>query len=657
MKTKEYINRIRLSLTVMVLALIVFPPMSEGVTPYKGSRIFWDMNTYKIVFPNGVYGRMMQLKDGRLFAINSAMQYAYSSDGGSSWDIRTLLPFPDHYQLGVPDMLQLSNGTIVVSINKVPLTWNSGYSSGIYVKRSTDYGATWGDTIQVYKGSNIEGRGCWEPTLLQLPSGELQCYFSNENDFPSTNYQNICLSRSYDNGLTWSTPEVISYRYGHRDGMPVPIFLKNQQQIVFSEEDNGWSGRDYFTATTIRTDITDNWASGTVNASSSKRNIAFAPTDYVSAAPYLRQLPNGETVLSYQGDQGRTTTRNDQYYDMNVVVGDSTASNFKGLSRPFALAQGYHSIVNSLAVVDSNVVAVGSIGASNTGSYNVYMIKGFPKRQANAQFGTVNIDGNLTSEDHWVNSDARQITMGQEIKKNSAFDFAYDKNAIYFTANVEDDDIVRNSSTDDGVYLMIDGLNKCSTTPQQGIYKFFFDTNGTCSMQMGDNGVWVDSIATDVNYALSIGTSSYRIEAAIPLRVVLGHKTPKGNLNTYRHAIDLKIQDVSSSGDVATETIADADENASWTWLTLNILKKGSVVGVPGVYAAPEVKTSISGGEIHVECAEAIKTIDLYSVDGRLVASSTNCGNSCNLPIVEHGAGIVCVQLNNGIKVNKKYIY
>lgn len=85
-----------------------------------------------------------------------------------------------------------------------------------------------------------------------------------------------------DGGQTWSQAQKICYRQGSRDGMPVPVLLKDESQIVVIIEDNGWGYGDFF-PTTVRTSLQNNWHNNYwVNATDPNRektlNFNFCPT-------------------------------------------------------------------------------------------------------------------------------------------------------------------------------------------------------------------------------------------------------------------------------------------------------------------------------------------------------------------------------------------
>jgi len=215
---------------------------------------------------------------------------AYSENGGTTWSSpelimrsASLVPY------AVPDVIQLKDGTIVVGFNPRPSApYSDDRKFGIRVTRSTDNGKTWSAPIFVYDAQSTFSDGCWEPCFLELPSGELQCYFANENNFQSSNEQEISMCRSFDGGLSWDAPVRICYRAGTRDGMPVPILTENDEIVVIIE-DTGHPNRNSFRATTVRTPLSENWSQW-VDGGSSRREMIFADESekaFISAAPYL----------------------------------------------------------------------------------------------------------------------------------------------------------------------------------------------------------------------------------------------------------------------------------------------------------------------------------------------------------------------------------
>lgn len=352
-------------------------PVSSGI------RIAWDISTMKKVSAPGPgycgYARMTQLCDHSLLTVYEAdgnIVCVKSTDLGVTWSIPiTIAPYSEGVSMAVPDILELKDHSILVCYNPRPGKKATGKRFGIRTQKSYDGGATWKDECLLYEAGDFFNNGCWEPSAIQLPNGEIQLFFANEGDYLNSDEQNISLLRSFDNGLSWSkTREIVCFRPGCRDGMPSPVLLQNGTDIVFSIEDNGYGN---FKPATIRNTLINNWANQ-VGAYSPDRNYALAEpiADPIYAgAPYLRQLKSGQTILSYQGTEGRTN--NIKFAEMKVVIGDQNAKNFSSKTVPFDIAVNKSGLWNSLVVLSDNTI----IALTSTNSYSklnteIWMIKG-----------------------------------------------------------------------------------------------------------------------------------------------------------------------------------------------------------------------------------------------------------------------------------------
>lgn len=638
----------KILLTIALLLGLNTVVRSERVAPYSGSRIFWDMNSQVTVFNSGNYARMIELQDGRLLAVAEAgggISIAISENKGKNWsDPKRIVANPGQIFLAVPDVIQLKDGTIVVGYNPRPTEpYSEDRKFGIRVVKSIDNGETWSEPIFVFDAQHTFQDGCWEPSFLELPSGELQCYFANENDYTSSGEQCISMCRSFDKGETWSDPVKISFRANSRDGMPVPILLKDESEIAVIIEDNGWPGRNNFAATTVRTTLEDNWSSGYVDANSPNRNMIFEtipPVGVVSAAPYIRVLPWGETVASYQGNENRSSF-DLQYFDMFVLVGDARAKNFKAKSAPFSLDLGHHSIWNSVSVIeDGVVVAVGSIGEPNKNN-NVQMIKGYPIRQVKASYGTIKVDGNRSSDEKWTTENADQLKMGNVTKNKTTVDFAYDNDNLYLTARVIDRNIINTGLDNDGIRFFIDADNVSDTEPVQGMYSLFLDTDGSMKLQRGDNGRWVTDSNTDgIQYALNLKSFYYDVEVAIPWNKLGKSSVPVNQ----RMAIALEIANKEEFR-LTNEVIPDVDNNASWTWLEFVLEENSDVANIE--YDA-KINVKLKDGNIYIDSEKKMSRADLFLYNGMLVKTMNINGCYTQMPFPNEGKGILKVVFEDG---------
>lgn len=622
---------------------------AESVAPYKGSRIFWDTTTRQTVFSNGGYSRIIQLQDGRLMAVceHTGINIAFSSNMGKSWTSPIkIVNNPSRINECVPDLIQLSDGTIIVAYNPRPQEpYSEDRKFGIRCKYSTDNGATWSEEIFVHDAHHTFADGCWEPSMLELPSGELQLYFADEGPYTNSNEQQISLTRSFDKGKTWSTPQKVSFRAGYRDGMPAPILLKDQSEIVYAFEDNGWGYGDFF-PTTARCSLEKNWNNYWVNSSSSNRQKTLDP-DYCPAAtggaPYLCQLPNGETVISWQSTYNSSTGK----LTMITAVGDERAQNFKSLSHPFIISGTTSVLWNSVAVIDTGVVvAVGSV------DNHVEIIKGYPKTMFECAYGSPVVDGKMTKNEGYYNANCSQVRMGTETGTITLCDYAYDRDSLYFVARVSDRTPMESGAYADGIRLFIETEGKSDNRPQTTTYQYYVKLNGTCTRLVG-TGASYKTTKTDLAHVCVNATSSYYIiELAIPWEDMgLSGVPTEKNLRT-----NIEIRNGDTSG-LVTETIPDANTNYPWTWMVLHM------ADIPEEDAVKNIETDDShivitadGNEFNIRSSEPIENLTIYSIDGRKVGYYTGIENAFRASSPIHGMAVMQLELQNGRTVNRKIV-
>jgi hypothetical protein len=352
----------------------------------EGSRIAWDYSSLKQVSPattnlnyNG-YIRLAQLHDNTLLCVYEAggnIVVVKSLDRGATWsDPITIANKQDGINMAVPDILELQDKSILVCYNPRPFEIHPSRKFGLRTKKSYDGGNTWVEERLLYEAGHEFENGCWEPSALQLPNGEIQLIFADEGPYTQSSEQNISLLRSRDNELSWTnTPEIVSFRPGSRDGMPSPILLNNKEDIAIAIEDNGFKN---FKPYIINGSMDFNWSQPALG-NSPKRFYALTEKikeNIYAGAPNLGRLKSGETVLSYQGTEERENKM--EFAEMKVVLGDEKAQNFNRKTVPFAIPANKSSLWNSIAVLDDNsVIALISTNAySQTGKTEVWMIKG-----------------------------------------------------------------------------------------------------------------------------------------------------------------------------------------------------------------------------------------------------------------------------------------
>lgn len=167
--------------------------------------------------------------------------------------------------------------------------------------------------------------------------------------------------------------------------MPAPMVLLGGAEIVIPIEDNGYGFpfSSAFKISIVRIPAANGWIK-TIGGSSPQREYALQnslrKSGPYAGAPYIAQLPGGETILSYQSTEGREqTAENELSYSVPfVAVGDGQARNFQKGSKPFEIPEGKSGLWNSVAALNNGeiIVLTSTNGFSKDGTTEVWMIKG-----------------------------------------------------------------------------------------------------------------------------------------------------------------------------------------------------------------------------------------------------------------------------------------
>jgi hypothetical protein len=95
---------------------------------------------------------------------------------------------------------------------RVPAFEWEAYKYRTFLVRSTDRGRTWDYVTTIARDPEIGIESFCEPWLLRLPDGELLCFMRTGGYMSAEKYTPIYLSRSRDDGATWSAPVPITDR-------------------------------------------------------------------------------------------------------------------------------------------------------------------------------------------------------------------------------------------------------------------------------------------------------------------------------------------------------------------------------------------------------------------------------------------------------------
>lgn len=553
------------------------PEHSSPRNRVNGIRIAWDYSTLKQLSPVDAnysgYARMIRLADNRMFCVyesDGTIQFITSNDA-KNWSAPVTLAVPENgIPCYVPDVLQLTNGSLLVMYNMRPPGNNTDPSKvfSIRVKKSEDGGISWSDHQEIYRAGHEFHNGCWEPSAIQLPSGEVQLFIANEGPYTNSNEQEITMFRSVNDGESWTTGEKVSFRAGYRDGMPVPLVLQNGE-IVLAIEDNGIMTPE-FKPVIIRT--TNNWANASVSGQSADRALAFDEQSVIGGslyggAPYIRQLASGETMLSYQSTERKPQNPWDRS-DMIVCIGDATARNFNRKSTPFYTTDvSKTALWNSVTVEsDTSVIALASTNAysSKTG---VWMIRGYIQKEVRAVKQTVIID-NQQQEPLW--NEKPQVFIGGYGKTQADLNFSWDADNLYMIASVKDEAVFGSTvdvSRDDGLEFLLDPQQKSTTDPVKGVYSIHVTAGGHVVTREGKSGIWVSWKPAGVEVSAHSTNSGYRIELAIPWSQL---KTdPAAQMKMGFHVI---LHESKTGGRIEyKESIAGNIDHAPYTWSAINL--------------------------------------------------------------------------------------
>ncbi|HZI25176.1 MAG TPA: sugar-binding protein [Chryseolinea sp.] len=545
----------------------------------NGIRIAWDHKTLRQLSPPNAnysgYARMIKLQDGTLFCVyesDKATHAIRSIDGGTQWsDPIVVAASENNIACAVPEVLQLLDKSILVSYNLRPPANNTDPRKrfSIQVTRSSDGGKSWIPPVEVYKAGYEFKNGCWEPAQIQLPTGEIQLYIANEGPYTQSNEQEITMFRSTDQGSTWTNGETVSFRSGHRDGMPVPLLLKNDE-IILAIEDNGVDGKE-FKPVIIRTSKVNSWSNAPVAASDPARDCALdklvtIPDTNYAGAPYIRQLPSGEVILSYQGNELRNDFKWDRS-DMIVSIGSPLGKNFNRKSIPFYISDPSKTALwNSLCVEnDSTVIALTSTNAY--GKTAVWMIKGRVLGKIQSYRATIS-DG---KKNHPGRTTKAPIFIGGYGPTQAHINAAWNDQLLFISADVDDNQVFSSSGDprkDDAVQFYLDPQNLSLRSPDKNIFRVTVTAGGRAYYNEGKNGTWDFWKPMGVVSKSRETASGYQVEVAIPW-AALNH-SPQKNKRIGFHA---RVMETTTGirHDYA-EPLAGNITNAPYSWLPLFLI-------------------------------------------------------------------------------------
>ncbi|MDR2039257.1 MAG: hypothetical protein LBQ60_15145 [Bacteroidales bacterium] len=556
------------------------------ITPISGIRIAWDYSSLKQLAAKGAAPQMIRTAN-ELVAVYASEDNVYlisSQDEGITWSTAvTLFPKGSHtgkngnedltYKdlMGQPTITLLQNGDLVASCAvryQYELTGTTTeYPAAIKIRRINS-DLTLEPITEVYANLGVEN-----PSFLQLPDGKLQLYFADGGTpvsitaLNSTELlaeileQQLVVIESNDNGQTWSSeikdfgPDGVNRRWtGARtvasraykqNTWPSPAVLGDE--IVVALSDNKTMT---FKPYTVRCPLVENWRDA-VRGDTPDRDYALyeiLPDKYFMGITRMIVLPTGETLLSYQTDEGR----NPDFELMEVAIGTSKAENFKYRTRPFPFESEEKAVRNSLMLFDNKTIL-----ALTTSNHGLLKNQEAPFYMKGHLVNDLTIIGDQVT-DH-------PMFVGGKTEANITAGLGIDGNNLYVGIIAKDNTTVTaepGTQAGDGVYLYIDADNLSLLDVDTGISKFWISSAGHVNRWNGKEGQWVEASAEGITVTPNSSSDGYTLDVVIP-RSSLTNFNSQGK--GIRFGIGLSDYTTSSTG--VTELLSLCKDLRSSSWL------------------------------------------------------------------------------------------
>ena len=402
---------------------------------------------------NPYYARIRRLADGKYMLLwqmgvtpsdgnGKSTYYAVSYDlshwkyMGCLWECQNVTNSRNEEDLKCftnADVIQLRNGDIMAVDNfrclKSYQYIDCKKDQGIVIKFSSDGGITWKDEKVIYHGP------CWECFLMELPSGQIQCYFSESRPWISHSHSGTSMIFSNDGGKTWSpTPDETPYRiirkrwynqddnvYYFTNQMPIGILLNGTNQFAFSLEDvaSRVNGRQSYYVSIAFSPTDGHWnilQGDEVGPKERLENIVGG------TGPYLIQMKSGEAILGY-------TSVSD--WRLHLMIGDERAHSFHDDKIGWSAQGGWPGME---VETDHTFLAVMKRNGGNGKPAGISLARFALNHDISATRRTISVDA---SDGDWDRTD-EALYLGAESPTEATIRSSADAKNVYFLVEIKD---------------------------------------------------------------------------------------------------------------------------------------------------------------------------------------------------------------------------
>ena len=494
-----------------------------------------------------VYPRIKKMADGRYIMffqggqVASRILYSFSDDL-KKWSDPEILWNPYNITTGegkdvrrftTADAVVLPDGDIIVVCSyRASKGYKNGIDCGLVLKRSSDNGASWSEPQYIYEGTN------WEPYLLCLPNGDIQCYFTD--CIPSIKDSGTSVITSKDGGRTWNGYRKVSRQFkyvseGHKiftDQMPC-VRLLNDGKTLFG-----------FFEARLEPDFPADDAKSTYKMSL-VYNDGFewedlgdegeGPKDrltnvFEGAAGYVSVFPSGETLISCNISSV-----------FSMKLGDADARRFNGRSwtedwfQPFE-ENGFWGATE----IASDHEAIGAIYAPEGLSIGKFYLN----HAIDAHVETIKADGDVSDwkQDHL-------FFLGSESPAQAIIRPSYDEDNLYLLVECKG----RKTATE----LYIHNAAASDLAPGSSVYlKLIADkVMESAALSSKGKGREITVTASVRKGKTKDGSEGYLAEIAVPLSVLGASSGDTLKLNAC----------------LGRDTFTGAAEGKPATWMTVRL--------------------------------------------------------------------------------------